>query len=374
MNRIARFATRRRFLETSLATTAVIAAARTPARAAGKSSWESQWSDLQTAARKEGTISIMSTVGTSFRSWAQAAQDAMPGITIDLEQQPNSEQIANKILAERAAGVYSFDLIIMAAVSALPRLKPVGAVDKLRPLLFRPDVLDNRAWNGGFDTWADNEKSYGFPIAASPVMPAINTDLVHPGDLKDARSLLDPKWKGKIMLGDLRSGAERVLMTSIRLRDGDDAVKRLIIDQKPTIVLDVRQIAEGLVRGTCAIGHGLAPPNMREFVDAGLAKNVRFVDIPDVTFITYTFSLWAANRPPHPNATKLFANWMLTKPGMQLLSSNLNLNVRRSDVPIIDPNAVTRPSQHYFFSSSESALPEIEKTRALVTRITGEPG
>lgn len=372
MSRAGRFATRRRFLETSLAT-AGVAGAGVSARAAGKPSWESQWSDLEAAARKEGTISIMSTVGTSFRSWAQAAQNAMPGISIDLEQQPNSEQIANKILAERAAGVYSFDLIIMAAVSALPRLKPVGAVDKLRPLLFRPDVLNNKAWNGGFDTWADNEKSYGFPIAASPVMAAINTDLVHPGEVKDARGLLDPKWRGKIMLGDLRSGAERVLLTSIRLRDGDDAVRRLIVDQKPTVVLDVRQIAEGLVRGTCAIGHGLAPPNLREFVDAGLARSVKFVDIPDVTFITYTFSLWAANRPPHPNAAKLFANWMLTKPGMQLLSSNLNLNVRRTEVPTIDPNAVTRPGQHYFFSSSESALPEIEKTRVLVAKITGEP-
>lgn len=371
MNRAGRFATRRRFLEAGLAA-ATLATVRTSANAAGKP-WEAQWSDLEAAARKEGTVSIMTTVGTSFRNWAQAAQTAMPGIAIDLEQQPNSEQIANKILAERAASVYNFDLIISAAVSALPRLKPVGAVDNLRALLFRPDVLDNKAWHGGFNTWADNEKSYGFPLSESLVMPAINTDLVHPGELKDARSLLDPKWKGKIILGDIRSGAERVLMTSIRLRDGDDAVRRLLVDQKPTFVLDIRQVAEGLVRGTYAIGHGMAPPNLREFIDAGLAGNVKFVDIPDVTFITYTFSLWAANRPPHPNAQKLFANWMLSKAGMQLLSSNLSLNVRRTDVPLVDPNSVARPGQHYFFSSSEPALPEIEKTRALVTRITGQP-
>lgn len=364
--------TRRRFLATSVAA-AALAAARAPAGAAGKPAWEAQWSDLTAAARKERTVSIMTTSGASFRKWAEAAEAALPGIAIDLQQQPNSEQIANKILAERQAGVYSFDLIVMAAVSALPRLKPVGALDKLRPLLFRPDVLDNKAWKRGFDTWPDSEKSYGFPLSESLVMPSINTDLVREGELKSARSLLDPKWKGKIILGELRSGAERVLMTSIRLRDGDDAVRRLIVDQKPTFVQDVRQVAEGLVRGNYAIGHGMAPPNLQEFIDAGLARNVKFVDIPDVTFITYTFSLWAANRAPHPNATKLFANWMLSKEGMQLFSTNLAVNVRRTDVPLVDPNAVPRPNQRYFFSSNESGLAEVEKTRALVARITGAP-
>jgi iron(III) transport system substrate-binding protein len=204
-------------------------------------------------------------------------------------------------------------------------------------------------------------------------MPAINTDLVHPGELKSARNLLDPKWKGKIIMGDLRSGAERVLLTSMRLADGDDAVRRFLIDQRPTIVLDLRQVAEGLVRGNYAIGHGMSPNDLKEFVDAGLAKNVKFVDIPDVAFITYTFSLWVANRAPHPNAAKLFLNWMLTQEGMQSFSSNVGVNVRRTDVMPYDQNFLPRPGQHYFFSSNEAGLAEVQKTRALVERITGQP-
>ncbi len=343
-------------------------------RRASAAAWEQQWSDLTAAAKKEGTLSVMTTVGTGYRKWIDACGPHFPGINIELQQQPNSEQICNKILAERQAGVYSFDVIIGAAVSVMPRLKPVGAVDKLRPLLFRPDVVNDKLWQHGFsNVWADSEKSYGFPLSESLVMPAINTDLVKPGELKNARSLLDPKWKGKIICGDIRSGAERVLLTSIRLADGDDAVRKFLVDQKPTFVLDLRQVTEGLVRGQYAIGHGMTAQNIKEFQDQGLGKNVKIVDIPDVSFITYTFSLWAANHAPHPNAQKLFLNWLLTKEGMQLLSSNTELNIRRTDVPPYDANAVPKPNQHYFFSSNEAGLAEVEKTRALVAQITGQP-
>ena len=127
------------------------------------------------------------------------------------------------------------------------------------------------------------------------------------------------------------------------------------------------------MRGNYAFGQGIAPVNMQEFIDAGLARNVKFVDVPDISYITHTFSLWAANRPPHPNAAKLFANWQLTKEGQQIFSTSVSYNPRRRDVPIVDPSLVPRPNQRYFRSSTETAFPELEKTRALLTKITGLP-
>jgi ABC-type Fe3+ transport system substrate-binding protein len=367
-------ANRRRFLQAGLGFSgAILAGGSLPAGAATRASWETQWTELTAAARKEGKLSILTAAGSGFRKWLTAAEAAMPGIVIEHQQLPNSDAIANKVLAERDAGVYSFDLIVMAAITALPRLKPVGALDKLRPLLFRPDVLEGRAWIGGSQTWADSEKNYGFPLSESVIMPAVNTELVHDGDLKSARNLLEPKWREKIILSELRSGSTRVLMTSIRLRYGDDAVKRLIVDQKPVFVQDPRQEAEGLVRGNYALAQGLSPANLQEFLDAGLARNVKFVDIPDVAYVTHTFSLWLANRAPHPNAAKLYANWLLTKEGQQMFSSNMVINARRADVAVADPLGVPKPGQHYFRSSTEAAFPELEKTRALLTKITGLP-
>jgi iron(III) transport system substrate-binding protein len=335
--------------------------------------WQTQWTMLSAAAKKEGKLSILTGVGTGFRDWVAASQTAL-GIEIDHQQQSNSDDIANKIIAERTAGVYSVDMIVMTPITALPRLKPIGALDPLRPLLFRPDVLNEKAWRGGFNAaWTDSAKVLGFPLSETVIVPALNMDLVKPGELKNARSLLDPKWKEKIIMGAIRSGSTRALMTSIRLRDGDDVVRRLMVDQKPTFVEDFRSQAEGLVRDNFAIGQGMTPQNLLEFTDAGVGRNVKFIDIPDVSYISHTYSLWTANRAPHPNAAKLFANWALTQEGQAVWSKTMLLNALRNDVALVDPTALARPGQSYMLSGSEANLPELEKTRALMTRITGVP-
>jgi iron(III) transport system substrate-binding protein len=369
---------RRQFLKGGLAASVGlsgldVAASSTRAWAASQPPWQVQWTALQAAAKKEGKLSALTGVGTGFRNWIQACQTAL-GIEIDLQQQPNSEEIANKIIAERSAGIYSFDIICMTPSTALPRLKPIGALDSMRALLFRPDVVNAKVWPGGFDAaWSDSAKVLGFPLSESLIMPGIDTNLVRPGEIKNARSLLDPKWKGKISLGEIRSTSTRALMTSIRLRDGDDTVRRILVDQQPVYSGDFRQQAEGLVRDTFALAQGPQPTHLQEFLDAGIGRNVQFVDIPDVSYISHTYSLWVANRAPHPNATKLFVNWALTKAGQEAFSSTLSLNAFRSDVAVLDAKALPRPGQWYLHLGSEADLPELEKTRVLMTRVTGVP-
>lgn len=347
---------------------AAAAARPLPAWAAGPP-WQTQWSDLTAAAKREGTLSVFTQVGLGFRKWMEAAQQAL-GLDIELQQFSSSPLIANKVLSERGAGVYDVDMVMMTPTEAIPRLFPVNAFDKIRPMVIRPDVSNNKLWRGGY-IWSGD--GVGIPMSETVIMAAINTDLVHPGEMKNARSWLDPKWKGKIILADIRSSTTRVLMTSIRLRDGDDAVKRLMVDQNPTYVTDIRQQAEGLVRGTYAIAQGLTRTQLEEFWNAGLGKNVQLVDIPDITYIAYTFTLWAMNKAPHPNAVRLFANWSLTKEGQAAFSSNTQLNARRNDLPLIDPTAVARPGQWYLLIKDESLIPEVEKTRALMTKVTGQP-
>jgi iron(III) transport system substrate-binding protein len=347
---------------------AALAAGATPAWAAGPA-WQSQWSDLTAAAKKEGKLSALTAVGLGFRKWMEAAEQAL-GIEIDLQQQNSSPLIATKLLTERGANLYDIDMIVMTPTEAIPRLLPVGALDKIRPMIFRPDAMEGKGWRGGL-AWAGD--GFGFPLSETVIMGAVDTNQVHPGEMKNARSWLDPKWKGKIILADFRSTTTRVLMTSIRLRDGDDAVKRLMIDQNPTFVTDLRQQAEGLVRGTYAIAQGLTAPQMAEFTDAGIGKNVAFVDIPDITYVSYTLTLWAVNKAPHPNATKLFANWAMTKEGQKAFTDMMKLNARRAEIPLVDPTNVARPGQWYLKIKDEALIPEVEKTRAVMTKIMGQP-
>jgi ABC-type Fe3+ transport system substrate-binding protein len=53
---------------------------------------------------------------------------------------------------------------------------------------------------------------------------------------------------------------------------------------------------------------------------------------------------------PHPNAAKLFVNWLLTQEGMQSLVDNLQTGVIRTDVNYakVPPDDVPSASGSYF--------------------------
>jgi hypothetical protein len=44
-----------------------------------------------------------------------------------------------------------------------------------------------------------------------------------------------------------------------------------------------------------------------------------------------------------------------------------------TDVALVDPTAVARPGQWYLLVKDPSLIPEVEKTRALMSKITGQP-
>lgn len=368
---------RRVFLQTAGALAGVACApggaALAPAPPApGRAKWETDWEDLLSAAKHEGKLSIFTIAGLGYRNWMEAAEAALPGVSLEHQQLPSSDQLAAKIVAERNAGVYTFDVLITSPVIALPRLRPQGVLDELRPLLFRPDVLDDKAWAGGFESgWLDAKKSLGYAMTDLVTTLAVNTDMVGEGEIRGALDLLNPKWKGRMIWQDVRAGATFAMMTSIRLRHGEEIVKRLVIDQEPTFARDTRQIAEGLVRGRYAMGNAINPPNLQEFLDAGLGKNVKFIDVADASYISNAFAVWVVNRAPHPNAAKLFVNWVLTKEGQQAYSSNTKFNSRRSDVPVVDPGSFPRQGQSYIRVGPEGTLGDLDQTQAMLNELLG---
>ena len=47
--------------------------------------------------------------------------------------------------------------------------------------------------------------------------------------------------------------------------------------------------------------------------------------------------MFLVNNAPHPNAAKVFINWLLTKEGQMAWTTNTQTNSRRKDVPPGDP-------------------------------------
>jgi iron(III) transport system substrate-binding protein len=57
------------------------------------------------------------------------------------------------------------------------------------------------------------------------------------------------------------------------------------------------------------------------------------------------------NHAPHPNAAKLFANWIAAKEGSELLARALNVVPARNDIDelsFLPPEMIPRPGVNYF--------------------------
>ncbi len=368
-----------------LAGAATLAAACAPAAApAGTSGgapsstarqgWEQQWDDMVAAAKKEGKVSVFTSIGESYRRALDGFQAAFPGI--EVEHTPL--QLANfvpKILQEREAGVYNFDAMATTFGAQGAKFLANKGADPVLPAFIRPEFKEDGTWNDGSFAigWLDNAKQYAY-AATNERSRALNIDLgqVKDDEIKTFQDLLNPKWKGKILSQDPRLiGSGYTSLTAVRLALGDDIIRKFWRDQEIVLGREGRQMTEAMVRGRYAIGIGAVDPQIfRDFQAEGLGKNIKYIEIPNFEYITNRAVLYIVNKAPHPNAAKLFVNWMMTKEGQQVWTKATAQNSRRKDVPPEDSELLPTPGYKYYISN-ESALDELLKTQDISKEIFG---
>ena len=99
---------------------------------------------------------------------------------------------------------------------------------------------------------------------------------------------------------------------------------------------DTNALAERMVHGTAALSLG---PNFDEgltaYKNAGVVYDIRPLGFTaDIASISTGYGIAAViNRSPHPNAGKVFINWLLSQPIQDALAKAVTSNSRRADVP-----------------------------------------
>lgn len=327
--------------------------------------WRQEWDDLVAAAKKEGTLVIVSPVGSGYRKALDGFKQAFPGIEVE-QTQLVATQFAPKALAESKAGVNAYDVIVTSHATAGLSLYTNGLMDPVRDAVFRPDLRDDKTWRGGFDAgFPDKDKKWAY--AAFQIISDylwVNTDLVAPNDIKTVEDLLNPKWKGKIISGDPRSsGYGSTPGTALRLAYGDDIIKRLWKDQEVVLTVDPRLLTESLVRGRYPISIGLDPSILNTFNQEGLGKNLRSLPVPNMQSVSASQDvLYSFKVKRHPNAAKLFVNWYLTKEGQSIWAEAGVNNSRRVDVEPLAPDRAPKPGVKYFSSETAEGIAGLAET------------
>jgi ABC-type Fe3+ transport system substrate-binding protein len=171
--------------------------------------------------------------------------------------------------------------------------------------------------------------------------------------LKTADQLLDPKLKGKIgAYNPAVNGGGVLAVSGMYVAKGAQFVKDLFVNQQIATTRDYQQLADWA-------GHGSYPLCLGMLVhDAELLKadlplqQTSFSDVQETTSGGFGLvGLWTQS--PHPNAAKVFVNWIASKEGSTIFGQADGSASLRTDVDStawLPANLIPKPDGHYIDS------------------------
>ncbi len=188
---------------------------------------------------------------------------------------------------------------------------------------------------------------------------AINTDLVKRKELRSAKDFLNTKWRGRMTVDDptARRGGGLVQAGRFYMLFGQEYVKKFYLDQKPVISRNRRQMTDWLARGTYPISFGADNEDVDRLRREGfpILNLVSLSDVPASASSGGGGLLALANQAPHPNAARVFVNWMASKEGLEVYSRTNEVATTRNDIDeksYLPAEKIPRPGVNYFDNSN----------------------
>jgi iron(III) transport system substrate-binding protein len=315
--------------------------------------WEKQWNQLIVEAQKEGKVVVLAPPDPEVRQALPAAFKKRFGVTLEYLGGRSNESSA-RLRTERNAGVYTVDVTLSGIQTMATIFYREKMLDPVLPVLILPEVLDGSKWKKGKLWFMDPEEKYILRLFNTVGMFFfVNTKGVNPEEMTSGRDLLNPKWRGKIIVHDPTvPGAGSNDAARLYVQFGDEFLKTFYVDQKPMISRDRRHVTDAIIHGTHPIAFGASSDDLSRLIKEGypLKQIDSLPDLPGSTSAGVGQVALLKNAP-HPNAAKLFINWIASKEGLEVFARTRGDAPTRNDIDELSflPNdIVPKPGVEYF--------------------------
>jgi iron(III) transport system substrate-binding protein len=287
--------------------------------AAAKADWRTEWDKTVAAAEKEGIVSLyIFENGPLTEEAVHAFERVYPKIKVS-QLRGRGNDLGPRLVAERRAEKHIADLFAGGKGTAFSTLYVGKLLDPIKPLLLLPEVVDESKWWRGTHKYVDPENKYIFVYVgnAGGVEINYNSKLVNPREFSSYWDLVQPKWKGKIVAVDprLRGMDNPVLFFYYHAKLGPEFIKKLYGEMEVSMTRDYRQPVDWLATGKFSLCIPCVSDEMDKAMEHGLPVGQILNLKEGGTLSSSGGTLSLLQNAPHPNAAKIFINWLLSREG-----------------------------------------------------------
>ncbi len=261
------------------------------------------------AAKREGLVNWYTTliIDTAVIPLVSAFEKRYPGVKVTYSRADSTPTIL-KILNEAKAGKIAADVTDGTGTS--PPLQAEGLLAKYAPTgseVYPAALKDPDGY------WIANILYF--------MTPAINTQMVKPADVpKKLDDLLDPKWKGgKIAWSNTTSGGASFIgavLATMGEQAGMDFLQKLSKQQIVNLGISARAAVQKVAEGEYPMALGIF--NHHTIIDSEKGAPVTWLPLePIIAPLSVESVLKDA---PHPNAARLFIDFLVSEEAAQVLA------------------------------------------------------
>lgn len=292
---------------------------------------EVSWAKVVVEAKKEGKLTWYGTVLSAVHLPVTRAFEDRYGIKVDVLGGRGAEWL-ERLRTEKRMGQIVGD-ITEGSSSHTESMRQAGILASSADI---PVFQEQGVWNQ--EPWVlDQERKY-FKYNLFYLGPHINTKLVSPEEaakLKSWHDFLDPRWKGRMSLVDpILSVSSNYFIMYLKLGLLDQEFLRALGRQQIKFSVSPTDDAAKLARGEIDVALMGSGNSMPSFINEGAP--IKALDMKEGV-VTGGSVFAAINNSPHPNAAKVFLNWIFSKEGQTLVSQALLNKPVRKGAPDFTP-------------------------------------
>ena len=290
-----------------------------------------EWERLVAAGKREGKVVASIPPSAELRKLMEIAFPRRYGIGVEFVP-ARGGAIIQRMVSEAKSGAQYFDVHIGGTESVVTGILPENILEPVEPFLMLPEVKDPKNWWGGH-IYIDNARRYVYNfVAYQTVSLWSNPNEYKPAEFRSFDDLLNSKLQGRIGISDPRTpGSGSSMWSYMHYIKGEEYLRRLVA-QKLFITRDLRLLADNLAKGKIAVTSGIGYSEFYPFIKA----NLPVVPLPvpkEGLYVSGGYGhLTIFKNLPHPNATRVFVNWLLSKDGQEIFSRGMGVGTRRLDV------------------------------------------